>query len=288
MGFHRSSFTREATEPEWLEGSQRDSLVDDVWSMYQTSYAKIGLHLRGSTDMYEYDPWLLFFDNAKPVAFVLFKRTEYGLKLGVIGSDGSPAGKTHVVAWLGSAFEHPGMYGEVSHAVERLTGHAPRVCATDAERVLRKTIDPSADGIHYKRAILVVGTVEKVMVGRPLHVPASIRPMCRENAATDRLECAEAVSFLDEVRYRRTLEEARPSRGLLWTVDYRLVRPDPIRGGYWARDMVAVVRAMSAAEAISKVRILERAKSPAYRVEDVTIEPGHNVPGYPPSAIIGK
>jgi len=69
--------------------------------------------------------------------------------------------------------------------------------------------------------------------------------------------------------------ETRPSRGSLWTIDYRAVWPDG--RGLWR---VAVVRAMSADEALA-------ARERGVRLTRVSIERGHTVPGYAPSRIIG-
>jgi hypothetical protein len=69
----------------------------------------------------------------------------------------------------------------------------------------------------------------------------------------------------------------RSSRGSLWTVDYRAVSPD---GGGLRR--IAVVRAMTAAEAVNKLRALEK----AVRLTKVGVEAGHKVPGYPMSRVV--
>lgn len=96
-------------------------------------------------------------------------------------------------------------------------------------------------------------------------------------AETDRARSSDAY----------TQANPRPSRGSIWTVDYLRARPDPSGRGFWGLRMVAVVRAMSPQEAIEKVRFAEREKiGEGYRIQDVTIEPGHHVPGYPASAIL--
>jgi hypothetical protein len=76
---------------------------------------------------------------------------------------------------------------------------------------------------------------------------------------------------------RKSANSKRPSRGLLWTIDYRAVWPDG--RGLWR---IAVVRAMSAGEALAKLRAFER----GVQLTKVQIEPGNTVPGYEPGRII--
>lgn len=72
----------------------------------------------------------------------------------------------------------------------------------------------------------------------------------------------------------------RPSHGTLWTIDYRALWPD--NRGLWR---LAVVRAMSADEALAKLRAFERNVRSDVRLTQVRIAPGR-APGYPQDRII--
>lgn len=183
-----------------LHGDARSKVEDAVWSMYQKSYAAIGMHLAGKADMREYDHWHVFGDP--PHAFVASKTTPYGTKLGVLGSDGSKEGKAAVKDWLKTAFHREGTYGEVSHGVEHLalSGGAPAVPASEVGAILGKAVEPSADGLHYSRNIGGVGRVEKLMVGRPKGVAVVTKGVAVVTKADEdraaRLEAAEHASQL--------------------------------------------------------------------------------------------
>lgn len=158
----------------WVElpPAAHDGVQAAVWDLYVRTYASIGLIIDDPSDLDEYDVWKVYFDDEGRVrAFALGKTTRYGVKRGLSGSDGSDVGKRAVKAELAAALHQPGVYGEVSHAVEHLAlkAGAPVVCSSDAAIVLGKQIRPLPDGIHYER-LLAVGPVVKLMVGRPLNV----------------------------------------------------------------------------------------------------------------------
>jgi hypothetical protein len=164
---------------EWVYGADRIQYLDAVWEMYKGSYAKIGLIIPSPQGLFdEYDTWELFFHEDKPAAFCVLKTTPFGLKVGLIGSDGSGPGKTLVKQALRTTMHKPGFYIEVSHAVEKLTEGSPVVCAVHVPVVLKKTVVPQLDGVHYERAIAGVGNVIKKMVGRPKGVPSSDGSNC--------------------------------------------------------------------------------------------------------------
>lgn len=148
-----------------VHGVDRAKVADAVWSMYAKSYAAIGMHLTGPADMMEYDHWSVL--GSPPSAFVVAKTTPYGQKLGLLGTDGSKEGKGAVKDWLRTAFHREGTYGEVSHGVEHLSAGSPIVPADKVGAILGKTVEPSADGVHYGRTLAGVGRAEKLMVGRP-------------------------------------------------------------------------------------------------------------------------
>jgi len=153
-----------------------------VWDMVQVTYAKIGLIVDSPDELDEYNHWELFAAEDRWAAFVLSKTTVYGLKLGLAGSDGSRVGRHTVKDYVARSFFALGHYAEVSHRMEELAfdARAPLVCAVYVSDVLSKPIDPARDGVHYRRTIKGVGTVTKVLVGRPRGIPvtSSDRPAC--------------------------------------------------------------------------------------------------------------
>ena len=166
-----------------LRGRERHDAVSAVWDMVRATYAKIGLIVDQPRELYEYDNWELFVsDNATWVAFVLSKTTSFGQKLGLAGSDGSHAGRAAVKEYVANSFFDAGRYAEVSHRMEELAlaAGAPIVCAVYASDVLKKSVLPASDGVHYRRAIKGVGDVTKVIIGHPLGVPvtSSDHPQC--------------------------------------------------------------------------------------------------------------
>jgi len=165
-----------------LSGRERHEAVSAVWAMVQTTYAKIGLIVDQPRELYKYDHWELFDDAGTWRAFVLSKTTPFGQKLGLAGSDGSRVGRTAVKEWLASSLFDAGRYAEVSHRMEELAfeAGAPIVCAVYVHDVLSKNVEPSSDGVHYRRAIKGVGEVTKVIVGLPLGIPvtSSTHPQC--------------------------------------------------------------------------------------------------------------
>ena len=169
---------------QWVDvsGRQRNESLSAVWDMVQATYAKIGLNVDTPNDLYEYNHWKLYEDGGSPVAFVLNKTTPYGEKLGLLGSDGSRAGRTAVKEYVAQSFFEAGNYAEVSHRMEdlALAADVPIVCAAFASDVLKKNVVPADDGVHYRRAIKNVGEVTKVLIGIPdgFPVTSSRHPQC--------------------------------------------------------------------------------------------------------------
>ena len=165
-----------------LSGRERSDFVSKVWAMVQATYAKIGLIVDKPQDLYEYDNWELFDDNGTWSAFVLNKTTPFGQKLGLVGSDGSRAGRSAVKSYIAETFFDAGHYAEVSHRMEELAIEAgtPIVCAVHASDVLKKNVVLASDGVHYRRPIKGVGEVTKVIIGNPLGVAVTSadQPQC--------------------------------------------------------------------------------------------------------------
>lgn len=159
---------------------------ESVWDMYVHTYTSIGMGASNPNELMEYDVWKIGFHQGTPVVFNLYKSTKYGLKSGLSGFDGSPAGKTLAVANQRSRFHQYGVYGEVSHKAKgiALAAGSPVVCPAYVGEVLSKTIKPADDGISYTRNITGIGTVEKVMVGQPKGIPTTDpkNPQCPPRA----------------------------------------------------------------------------------------------------------
>lgn len=166
-----------------------------VWDMAKGTYAKIGLILDHPSDLDEYNVWDIYDVDGGLRAFRLGKTTPYGVKGGLVGSDGSKEGRTAVKEYAAEWYFQPGQYGEVSHRMETLVldAGAPVVCAVYAARVLNKPIEYADDGVHYRRTLKNVGDVTKILVGRPYGVPVTsiAAPRCpippRELAGRQRM-----------------------------------------------------------------------------------------------------
>ena len=153
-----------------------------VWAMVVSTYAKIGLILDHPDELDEYDVWDLFEEDGNFIAFRLGKTTPYGTKGGLVGSDGTRAGRTAIKQYVAEWYLEDGNYAEVSHRMQELAfeAGAPVVCAVHVPEVLHKQVVPEPDGVHYRRSIKNVGEVVKVLVGRPRGIPVtpSASPRC--------------------------------------------------------------------------------------------------------------
>lgn len=165
-----------------LTNADRIPYRDAVWAMYTKTYQAMGLIHSRPGELFEYDHWEVCQEEGQPVFFVLMKRTPFGLKSGLSGSDGSSQGKVRALNRLRTSFQKPGVYGEVSHKVEAivLASGAPVVCARHVPKVLGKLVDVLEDGLHYMRSLSSVGRVTKIMVGRPRGIPVTDQknPVC--------------------------------------------------------------------------------------------------------------
>lgn len=172
---------------QWISVSPAIAGFDEVirpavWAMVQSTYAPIGLILDYPAELDEYDVWTACEHEGQLIAFQLEKTTAFGLKGGLLGSDGSRLGRAALKAYLTTWFHQPGHYGEVSHRVLELAqaARAPVVCGVHVSRILGKPVVVEADGVHYRRRIKNVGEVRKVMVGLPDGVPVTpiASPQC--------------------------------------------------------------------------------------------------------------
>jgi hypothetical protein len=171
-------FKASSLEERTITGGERNEYLSEVWGMYKESYRSIGMHVSSPNGLLDYDHWEIFFDGTTPVAFNLYTRTPFGLKTGVLGTDGSAPAKAAIKTHLRARYNRPGVYGEVSHAVERLTQGVPVVCAVHVPKTLRKKVVVLEDGVHYTRSIEGVGTVTKKLVGNPRGIPSGDESSC--------------------------------------------------------------------------------------------------------------
>jgi hypothetical protein len=150
--------------------------------MVQSTYAPIGLILDRPGDLDEYNVWEVYEEGSEPIAFRLGKSTPFGVKGGLVGSNGSREGRNAVKDYARRWYLMPGHYGEVSHRMLELAleAQAPVICASYVPAIIHKQVIPEQDGVHYRRTLKNVGEVVKVMVGRPHGVPttSSAHPQC--------------------------------------------------------------------------------------------------------------
>ena len=160
----------ESVDPlDFVTGSEVSVLFD----LYREAYSALdpALNVSQPAELAEYNRWLLIQDSAGAIiAFVCFKTTSWGLKLGLVAANDSRQAKDAVKQVLRGVLIQDAVYAEVSSGVEAaLEGHVPVVDASAAREILvGKWIEPDADGLHYWRTITHVGRKRKLMVGRPL------------------------------------------------------------------------------------------------------------------------
>ena len=159
-----------------LTGTDREPHADDVWDMYTNLYRSIGMSIKSARGLLEYPVWDIAINGEESVAFMLYKTKRYGLKSGLSGHNGSPAGKAAALQGIRTKFLRPGIYGEVSHKVKAiaLSAGAPVVCAAYASQVLGKPTDLDEDDpLSYTRSLKGVGKVTKTLVGNPRGIPTT-------------------------------------------------------------------------------------------------------------------
>lgn len=203
-----SRWMRVATKTLRVSGGDRQDALGHVWAMYEKTYRSIGLHIPDPQGLLRYPVWDLDLGrDGIPVSFTLYKKTSYGLKLGLLGSDGSGEGKSAALKILRTRFKQSGYFGEVSHKVASIViaAGSPVICAVYAGAVLGKPITPTGDGLHYKRSLGDLGVVEKVLVGKPKGVPTTSfnNPACP--AEGGRLAFEQGMSEMDMAEHVASL-----------------------------------------------------------------------------------
>jgi hypothetical protein len=157
-------------------GTDRLQYLDNVWDMYQKTYARIGLMINSKHDLLaDYDTWHLILNNHEiPIQFHLFKRTSYGYKSGLAGCDMTSEGKSAQIHDLSEKYHKKGFYGEVSHKVRDIavSSRAPVICSSFAHKILGKNVD-IVGALEYSRNISGIGNVTKIIVGNPVGIPTT-------------------------------------------------------------------------------------------------------------------
>lgn len=153
-----------------------EDLLENVFELYEASYGSYKSQLIShSHGLLKYNRWIMFYDDDDPekriVCFGLFKTTNFGLKSGLTGSDGSKNGKRAVLSFKISSFNTQGVFGEISGRLEeRIIKDVPAVTFEKAKAILEhfgKTDVKIKSGNHYSREIGNLGVVVKIMVGLP-------------------------------------------------------------------------------------------------------------------------
>jgi hypothetical protein len=149
--------------------------ISEVYRLYESVYGRFDsrLNVRMPAALAEYNRWVLLLDEEGAVhGFACFKTTAWGLKLGLLATDGSGDAKAALVPFLRRALNVKGVYAEVSEPLESsLVDHVPVTPSSVVGQVLGKLVTEHADGRHYTRVVTNVGLKAKLMVGLPSESP---------------------------------------------------------------------------------------------------------------------
>ncbi len=155
-------------------------LTNQVFDLFEKTYRRYikkntKLLISHSDGLLKYNRWILFYRKDDPekkiVSFFLFRTTDFGLKSGLTGSDGTKEGKKSVISFKIKSFNTFGGFGEISGRLEKLIiNDVPVVEFEVAKNILKqlgKTDVVKTTNNHYSREIGNLGIVEKIMVGLP-------------------------------------------------------------------------------------------------------------------------
>jgi len=156
-------------------------LKDQVFAVYENTYKQYinttkNLLIPEPDGLFEYNRWILFYDDQdsdkKVISFLLFKTTNFGLKSGLTGSNGSYMGRKSVISFNINSFNSEGCYGEISDKLEdAILKHVPIVDFVIAKKILTylgKLDVVQKEDNHYSREIGNLGILTKIMVGIPI------------------------------------------------------------------------------------------------------------------------
>lgn len=156
-----------------VTGQNRNELLDSFYEMVVKTYAKIGIPVRNKNELLDLTEWHVYPNTENPIMIAGYKKTPFGLKYTIVGSDGSPEGKAAVKESI-KTLNSDGFYGELSHRLQDVAEsmNIPMVPVDVVEEILNKRIQP-LDEYRYSREITNVGPVEKVMFGKPNKIKIS-------------------------------------------------------------------------------------------------------------------
>ena len=150
-----------------------------LWYIHRLTYDKIGNPVRSLSELLsEYETyWVVDVDGDKLAdAFIAYKRTSAGKKIGLVGSDGTQVAKRATVRQTMTLLRQSGWYSELSHKPAEIaeSSGVPKVMDEATVRaVLKKDIEWLGDG-KYRRNITGIGPVVKSMFGIPsVHVASA-------------------------------------------------------------------------------------------------------------------
>ena len=147
------------------------SIFDNIFALYKKTYGKLGMREKNAYGFTKYNRWILIRGNSNNlVAFVVFKTTQWGLKLVAVCQDGSREGKDAAITFVTKALNIKGVYGEVSPPLESvLAGKVPEITVEQAREIIPHKLDQIAeDPNHYTREITGIGKITKLVVGKPI------------------------------------------------------------------------------------------------------------------------
>ena len=159
---------------QWIQGLPKDLDLDqrqEVWSLYHTSYGAIGKHIQSVAAMAaKYKVyWLQDVDGDSTIdAFLAYKSTSYGDKIGLLGSDGSSAAKRSLITQAFKLLRTSGWYAELSGKPAEMAAKSGVPMLRDQAQV-EKVVPGSTwlgDG-WYTRQIGSLGSKKKALFGKP-------------------------------------------------------------------------------------------------------------------------
>ena len=158
------------TAPKQLDQKQQEQ----VWVIYDLSYSKVGKHIASKSELInKYDLfWVIDVDGDEEIdAFVSYDKTTYGKKIGVIGSDGSSAGRNAMLMKGAELLLKKGWYAEVDARFARILKKKLNVNHIQekhiVEKVINKPLEWDEDKKCYTRNLEGKGEVVKYLVGLP-------------------------------------------------------------------------------------------------------------------------
>jgi len=167
-----------ASAKKWIDIDLRkldNETGEKIWNMYTTTYLPQGMYL-SANDWKEMQhkykaSWLIDIDKDKePDAFIIYKDTEYGHKMALIGSDNSKEGKSTLLKQVFSLLVKDKWYLEASMKMEDILSKSNIPAVTDASKI--KKIIPGAENIkdgYYERSLSKVDKkIIKRIYGKPI------------------------------------------------------------------------------------------------------------------------